>query len=367
MKKRGSLRTNFITTVVLAMVLLFSALVVIMFNFLHSLTDAVLFETMPPLTETAARNVQANIAVLADHIFITQDSAVFTDPAASLAQRQQALDVAASDFGFVWLGLYSPMGFLLAGTPHSPQLMHRDLFVEMQETQRMAVDVQARPTGELELVIGSPIMRDGEAAYYMVGSHDYQVLDKIINSFTISPESITYIVNTEGRYMAHLDMSLVLLREMIFANYRNGDIEETIGNIVERISQHESGTVRFGGFGARRILSFAPVEGTSWSLVIETSSNDFAATIYRQGVLANVQVAILLLLVLVVLANLFVVHLITRPLRTITNHVEQLGHGTLEYHLPKHLFRRDNEITQLAEAFNSMSGSIKAFWGISKR
>jgi len=363
MKKRGSLRTNFIATVVLATVLLFSALVVIMINFLHSLTDTVLFETMSPLTETAARNVKASIAVLADHIFITQSDAVFTDPDASIAERRQALDIAASNFGFAWLGLYSSMGFLLTGTPQSPPFMHGDLFVELRDTQRLAVDVQPRPTGELELIIGSPIIRDGEPAYYMVGSHNYYVLNDIINSFTISPESITYIVNTRGRYMAHLDMALVLLRETIFANYRNGDIGKIIDDIVERMNRHESGTVRFGDFGSRRVLSFAPVEGTNWSLVIETSSNDFAATIYRQGVLVNVQVAILLLLILAVAANLFVVHLITKPLRTITNHVEQFGHGTLEYRLPNHLFRRDNEITQLAEAFNSMSGSIKGVLG----
>ena len=361
LRNRGSIRTNFIAAVVVATVLLICALAVIMFNFLHSITDAILAETISPLTRTAAQSVGISMGILADRIAVIKDSPVFGDPGAPLYRKQRILDDAASEM-FGWLGLYSQMGSLITGTRYSPQALQSDMFAELRETRATVIDVKSNMHGEPEVVIGIPIVRHGETVRYLVGSYYYYVLDSIINSFSISSDSITYIVNNRGRYMAHLDISLVRLRQTMMSNFYGGGFDAELGEITERMSRGESGVVPFRRDRTRKLLSFAPVEGTHWSLVVETSSNDFAGTIYR-GVLLNMKLAFILMVLLVVAANMFIVRLVTKPLRTITSHVHQLGEGTFKYYLPRNFSRRGNEITQLADAFNSMSNSLEVVIG----
>jgi len=358
LKNRRSIRTNFITAIVLATVVLICALAVVMSNFFHSIADAILLETIPPLTKTAAGSVGVSMGRLADRILAIRDDQVFGDPHAPAAEKQRVLDRAASELYFDWLGLFSPMGSLVTGTPRSAPFIQSDMFAELREARGMVVDVKSDPLGEPEVVIGIPVTRDGVVVHYLVGSYHYGVLDYIINSFSISPDSIAYIVNNRGRFMAHLDTSLVRLRETIFSNFYGENLGAALDGIIEMVSLGKPGTVSFGRGETRRILSFAPVEGTSWSLVVETSSNDFVGTIYR-GLLLNVTLAFAFMVFLVVAANVFIVRMVTRPLRTITNQVHKLGEGTFKYYFPSSFFRQDNEITQLAEAFNSMSGSLE--------
>ena len=354
MKTRRSIKKNFTATIVLATILLVCALAVIMFNFLHSITDAILLETITPLTKTVAQSVGVSVGILADRVLVIKDDPVFDDPYADTDRKQRIFDSAVSEMFFDWLGLFSPMGSLITGTPRSPPFIQSDLFAELRRTRTMIVDVKSNPTGEPEVVIGTPIIRNGEVSWYLAGSFYYYVLDYIINSFSISPDSITYIVNNRGRYMAHLDKNMVRLRETMFPDSRG----EIFDAIIEKINRGESGTFRFGRGNSRRIASFAPVEGTSWSLVVETSSNDFVETIY-QGLVLNITLAFVFMVFLVVAANFFIARMVTRPLRAITNQVHELGKGTFKYYLPSNFFRRDNEITQLAAAFNSMSSSLE--------
>jgi len=362
MKKQRSLRTNFIATVVLATVLLISVLVVVMVNFLHSVTESILYETISPFTETAAQNVRVNVAMIEDRKLVAKENPALIDSGAPIEYRRRALELAASELEFGWLGLYSPMGFRVTGTQLSPGTVHWSLFTEMRETRRPAVDVQPTPAGELEVIMGSPVSRNGELAYFLVGGFGYHVLDGIVRSFVISPESTTYIVTPAGTYVAHTNMAMVLLRENMLTDRANRDFPEIIVGVMESMGRRESGTVRFGRSGSRRILGFAPVEGTPWSLVVETSSNEFVGAIYR-GAIAGILLMALLLVAFVIAINLFVARKITRPLQAITGNVEQLSGGTFDYQFPKHLFKKDNEISQLASAFESMSSSMKGVIG----
>ena len=362
MKKRGSIRTNFIAAVVAATIVLILALAVTMLNFLNTITDAILFETLPPLTQTAAEGVGVSMSILESQILTIGRNPALLSHGSPAAQMQQVLDAAAADLGLTWLGIYMASGFLLTGTSRSPEFMHWEVFMEMREARRPATfNVQARAADELEVVIGSAINRAGEPLYLVAGS-DYCVLSSIINSLTVSPDSTAFIVSNYGRYMVHNDIAAVLQRRNMFAAERIAGNAEIFGKILRGMNLREHGIVQFYSDGSQRFLSFAPVAGTHWNLVIETSRDEFIETIY-QSVMRNMQFAILLLVALVAIANLFIVRLVSRPLQAITGHVQQLSEGSFKQLLPQKMFRRNNEITQLAEAFNSMSGSLEGVIG----
>ena len=345
-------------------VVLVIALAGIMIRFVNGVTEAALFQTMPPLTETAARNVQAGIAALTDRVAAVKAYPRLTYSGTSRAQRAAILESAAAYHGLAWLGLYSPEGLSLAETesgrfapPHGPPPE------ALEAARRPVADVLSRePPDGPEIAVWSPVIRDGEIVYFLAGSCDRRVLRDAVSGFAGLPQSVTYIVDAEGRYLAHPDERLAFLRRTVFCNVGNAGFRDGFAAILAGAGLRESGVVRLGRGGSRRIVSFAPVYGTGWTLVAETSGSEFAAAI-SGDVPGNIRYAVLLMLVFVVAANLFIVRRITKPLKTITGIVERIGRGTFEDRISTDFFKRNNEITRLAEALNSVSDSMKGVIG----
>ena len=357
MKKKGSLRTNFIIAIVLAMCLLASALVLIMINSMNFITDTILYETIRPLARTAAISIQASLHMLADRIFLIRDNPLLSDPDVPVSQKKNVLEIIESGIEFNWLGLYTADGYLETGNALCPTSIHYDSILGiMRETRNLVIDdVRLGVSGEPEIVVGSPIIINREIEHYLVGSYKYEVLNDVLGNINISSDSTAYIINGQGKYMAHRNMEKVRFGETIFMdNPGTADIN----NVLVRMHQREIGSVRIGSDRLQRLLSFAPVRGTYWCLVIDVPRDDFMTAI-RRGILSSIQFTLILLVIFMIMINLFVAYSVTTPLKLITGHAEQLSKGIFEYQLPDGLFRRNDEIGLLAEAYDSMSISFK--------
>ena len=361
MKKAKSLRTSFIYGILLAVFLLASALVAIMINSMNYITDAILFETMRPLANTAAQSVQASLWTLADRIFLIRDNPILNSDTSTIGQKQQELSTAQTGIEFVWLGLYSDEGFLETGDWRSPpSIRNRGLFVQMRETQNLAIDdVHVGSSGKLEIVIGCPIIMEDKITNYLVGSYNYDVLNDDIGYINISSGCMAYIINNQGKYMAHRNTDKVRFGETIMMDNQK---VRGISEILKRMNLREIGSVLLGSGKTQKFFSFAPVRGTFWCLVIEVPRSDFNLAI-QKGIITSLQLTIVLMGIFTVLAHLFIAHMVTTPIKIITNHAGRLSHGNFEYRLPGDLFRREDEVGMLANAFDTMSHSFRKVIG----
>jgi signal transduction histidine kinase/CheY-like chemotaxis protein len=356
LKKRNSLPTKFIIALVMAVVILASALVMIMIFSMNYITDAILHETMQPLAKTAALSVQSNLLLLADRIFLVRDNTILGDPDVSIAQKQQVLDAVETSIEFAWLNLYSAEGYLETGNWRGlSEIRNTRLFTGMRDTRNLVID-DIRVNGtELEIVAGCPIIVKNEILHYLVGSYRYDTLSDILGYINISSGSTAYIVNGQGKYMAHRNIEKVRLELSIFDD--NPGITE-LDEVMAMMNQNRIDSVRIGSGDSEKIFSFAPIRETFWYLVIEAPRTDFMKVI-SSSILTSIQLTLALLIIFVVLANVFVVHLLTTPLKIITDYAERLTQGIFKYELPENLFKRKDEIGQLAGAFDSMSRSFK--------
>ena len=81
--------------------------VVLMTRSMKSLTDSVLANVLPSMTKTASQNLEGNIHMLADRIFMIGDNAAIMNPGSSQEEKEEALKNAQAGIEFVWLGLGS--------------------------------------------------------------------------------------------------------------------------------------------------------------------------------------------------------------------------------------------------------------------
>ncbi|MCL2128464.1 MAG: ATP-binding protein, partial [Treponema sp.] len=358
MKKHSSLRTKFIIVIVLAVTLLASALVMIMINFMNSIIDAILHETLRPMAKIASISVQDSLHMLSDRFFIIRDNPVLSDPNAAKAQKQEVLNIVESGIEFAWLGLYTSEGFLETGNrPSPPGIVYSDMLSVMRSTRNLVIDdVRLGSTSEPEIVIGCPIIVNGVITNFLVGSYKYDILSDVINNINISSGSTAFIINSQGKYMAHQNTDKVRFGGTIF---KDNPETEDLDNILTRMKHREIGSVKLGSGKTQKVYNFAPIRGIHWYLAIEVPREDFMAAI-RRGILFSTELTIVLLVIFMVAANLYVSRLVTTPLKTITGHADRLSKGVFEYRLPGELFKRNDEIGHLAETFDSMSHSFKS-------
>ncbi|MDR2303358.1 MAG: response regulator [Treponema sp.] len=356
--KSYSLRLMILSASAAAFLIFTVALQGIMFIFMGFLTDFLLLETLQPLAKASSLSIQGNIHMLADRIFLIRDNNPFADPDLSRENKQKALDFAVSGIEFVWLGLYSSNGDLDTGAGDCPPAIRDlDIYHLINESGNLAIqDIEAGISGDLEIVIGAPVMENSSIVRYLVGSYRYRILSDILSAINISSQSTAFIIDKKGYYRAHRDPEKVKAGESIFSDGIWGkDAEE----FLSLIKTGSTGTMMFSGSGGEYFLSYAPVRGTTWSLVIEVPRNDF---IYytRYALITGSLIALLLACFFTFVFAFFITKVLTNPLKLITNSAHRISLGIFTQSLPPQLLERKDEIGQLGTAFMSMSESVRA-------
>ena len=347
---------NFFIAIIAAVVLLTSALVAIQTNSMNAITDTTLYETMRPLAKTAALSIQDSLHMLADRILIISDNLILSDPHSTIDQKQQVLDIADSGIEFAWIALYSADGHLVTGRRPSPMgIFYTNLLTQLRSTENLVIDdVQLGSRGEPEVVIGYPIIDDQHILFYLVGSYQYDILSDVIGNISISSGSTAYVVNDQGKYMAHQDIDKIRSGRTLFMDKPETD---ELTDLFARMNGREIGTIGIGSGSTQAIFGFAPVRGTFWSLVIEVPREDFMPAI-RRGILTSIQLTMVLLVVFMVVANIFVMRKVIAPLKNIVDYIKHLSAGIFLHRLPGELLKRQDEIGLLAGTFDSMSRSF---------
>ncbi|MCL2881260.1 MAG: HAMP domain-containing protein, partial [Treponema sp.] len=357
MKKGISLNLKLIFAISLAVIVLASAWMIIMISFMNYLTDSILQETMLPLARTAALSVEANLHDLADRIILIRDNIAVISSVSETSERQQMLETAASGVEFIWLGFFNPDGSLVNGTYKSPPDIRNSIFFPMmKQTNNVVVDdIHVGSSGQLEIVIGAPVKVTEGDPYYLVGSYKYDLINDVLGNINVSAGSTAYIVNMDGKFMAHRQQDLVRFEYSIFNLDRPGF---SVNDIFSKVNRGEIGSMKLGAGSAQRFFSFAPIRGTRWALIIEVPRIDYMSRM-QQGIFISILSTVILLVGFTFIFSFSVHRIIINPLKIITDSTRQLNRGVFGHELSEKMIQRTDEIGMLANAFVSMSGAIE--------
>lgn len=354
--REKSIAGNIILLTWLGITVLALGLVAAMFFSMHSLMNTTVIDILQPTAKMAAKDVEANLRTMADRFLLVRERSSFS-ASALLEDRKASIDNYTSGVEFGWLGLYRTDGLLLTGSEACPQSIGgRALRQMLLDTKRLVIeDTSVGPYG-LEVVMGVPITDEkGLITELLVGSYKYEIISDALSSINIGKTGTAFIINSQGRFVAHKDPGLVYASHNI-NEYISGSTEAE--EIVKRMAQGQTGAARVQTPAGSMFVSFAPIRGTHWSLGILVEHQDFARPLYR----AIVGSAILTAAMLVFFALVFKVFIgkaLTLPLKIITNGARLLSKGRFNTEVPPNIAGRKDEIGELATAFASMANSVQ--------
>lgn len=166
----------------------------------------------------------------------------------------------------------------------------------------------------------------------------------VIAQVKIGTGGYAYVVDREGRLIAHRDASEVL---------QGQTLRHLAG--VRAALQGQATTSWYAGLEKANVIgSYCPLRRADWFVLVESPHQEALANVYQTGILNLVALAATLGLAF--LLGSYMVQSIVRPVKRLQEGARLIGGGDLAYHID--LASRD-EMGDLADAFNGMAAQLQ--------
>jgi two-component system, sensor histidine kinase and response regulator len=216
-------------------------------------------------------------------------------------------------------------------------------FVVARQGRQYVGDVQLSSSDSPYLILSAPAAAGG----VVVSRLRMDVLNQVIGALQFGSTGIAYLVNEQGRVIAHSDPALVL------ANTRLDHRPDLLA-MISAAKGAWAGAYR-SFWGEPVVGTMTKVPGTPWVAVTELSQAEaYAAS--RRALWIMAGVTLLFTALLVGSTSVLLERQFLRPMGHLLRGVEQIGEGDLDYRIG---LARGGEIGQVANAFDHMAARLQ--------
>src|SRR4249919_1034066 len=171
----------------------------------------------------------------------------------------------------------------------------------------------------------------------------------VVSQIKVGERGHAYVVDAQGRLIAHPDISLVL-RNTDMSRLAQVSAAQTAtgGGASERVQESED-------IGGRKVLTaYAPVAPLGWLVFVELPATEAYAPLY--AALERLALVLLAALGFAVLAGMFLAGRMVGPIQALRAGAERIGGGDLSQQIR---IKTGDELEALADQFNDMAGRLQ--------
>ena len=273
--------------------------------------------------------------------------------AGSTKPEQWQKEIALSAFlqgntQFVSMALFLPDGTAVAsGTPEDGGRSPADDPVFRQALSgKPAISGVMLTAGDIpHVTVAAPVFRLGEVEEVLVAELDLKAVWDVLEGITIGKTGQVYVLDARGRTIAHRQIDRVV-RAL-------PGIKPDVLNAVKTANAPVEWTENHGKTGVYHLAAYIP--DLDWIMVLEQPVSEIYAYLFRNlfwAMMATLAVGIMAVWLGWRWIRRFLV-----PIQTMHRQVEEIGQGNLDQQIS---IKEENEIGDLAAAFNDMTDSLKA-------
>lgn len=170
------------------------------------------------------------------------------------------------------------------------------------------------------------------------------VLQKYIEDASLAQDRLVYIIDSDGRLIAHPDAKRAAVKEDL----------RSLAIVRRSISRSSGGEEFFDETGARMVGAYAPVEGSKYRVIVVQPIQQAYSEIRRME--TNSLLFVIIGIGLAIIVGIFFAKSIEESINTVIKGTEAVKKGNLNYRIDT---KSLDEIGRLAKAFNSMTAELK--------
>jgi len=226
----------------------------------------------------------------------------------------------------------------------------RDYFATVMEGEiAISEPVVSKSTGKPIIVIAAPVKNDFGKVTGLIGATIELVkITEIVNVEEFGETGYAFMVSDDGTVIAHPNEEFILVDNFL------RDKPASLLTIAQKMVKGESGVGSYDYKGKEKIMSYAPVSLTGWSVGMTTYYSEVTGELKGLGkAIAMIGFAVILVLVVVVY------NLVSKSVKPVIEMVEvtqKVADGDLSQNV---VVKKQDEIGTLALNFNNMIDGMR--------
>ena len=228
----------------------------------------------------------------------------------------------------------------------------REYFKEVLETKQSVFSepIMNKGTNVYSVAVASPIFDNNKIVGVLGAIIDLSYLQDVVKEMKITGHGNGWIIDKNKTTIAHPEEEY-LGNKKIFEG--NQELEKIATDMVNANQDY----VDYKLNDKEKILAYAPIKSTGWSVAVAANKNNVLAPLDIIKIVA-VWVAVIGMLVAVVV-TFFLAGNITNPIKSVTEFAGIVADGDISNDVPNEFLARNDEIGQLAEAFQLMTDNLR--------
>ncbi len=272
--------------------------------------------------------------------------------------QQPILQAILEKTTFLALAVVQPDGTAYYSDGTTSQLGDREYVKKALQGETNVSDlIISKVTNGLVLMYAAPIKRDGQVVGALIGRRDGNALSEIIDDTGYGDSGYAYMINSIGNVVAHPDRDKVMSAFNPIELAKSDASLSSPAKLFEKILSEKKGVSSYLYNGKKLYAGYAPVEGTSWTIVVTADSKEVLASVPKLQRDIVIAAAIILLVAIGLVYGIGIS--ITRPIKAVVKAANDVANLDITHEIStKHLKRKD-EIGTLSKALQSIISSLK--------
>ncbi len=315
------------------------------------------YDALENLALQGAETVSAKVGSVLNELEAVADREIIKDPDIPWETKKAVLKEIVTKEGHLRLGLADLNGSLKTTEGASIDISDRPFFKSAANGQPAVSDPSvAMGNGIILVNYAVPVYNGADIAAVLVATRDGGDLSEITNQITFGESGRAHMINKQGTTIAHSDRNLVINMENSFERVKEDPQLAQLVELQEKMTAGEAGAGEYVYNGASKIMGYAPVKNTDWSLALEAPKDEVLSELSSLNTSISIIVLIFILVGLIITYTVAV--LITKPIISVSNVLKVTASGDFTAKIPERLIKRKDETGLLARSAASMSETI---------
>ena len=284
--------------------------------------------------------------------------ATFEEKLAALGREMER----GKKLGFLYFGLADRQGDAVFTNGKQVNVADREYFkLAMQGRPNVSSTIVSPVDGSIVFAFVSPVRhyQTNEITGAVIGVVDGVALSHICSKITFARTGYAFVVDGEGKLVAHKDLEKVKNQLNIIEAAKDQPELSELAAVILNMAKGREGAESYISNGQKNIVAYAPIKSLGWSIGItapESEAEEKSGALSRSIVLASS-----LLIGLALLMTWFTASRVTVPILDMARILKRLGTGDFTFDASDRAvkyFAYKDEIGQMVNAVAEMQTNV---------
>ncbi|HHY81579.1 MAG TPA: HAMP domain-containing protein [Clostridiales bacterium] len=355
-----SIKSQLIIIVAILTCVICGALGLLSYQYSRNAVISQINSSLEELAGSSAQLVGSQIEVQLTFMEALSENNIITDS----ADQQQMLAFIAEEaerMGFDVLAVVDLNGNAKRSDGQVLNIADRDYFQNAVNGISSVSDVIiSKTTGEPIVCYAVPTRRNGKVTGVLYGVRGAGELTELTQNITFGGHGYAFIIGADGTMLAHPNKELVYNMVNYINEAKNDKSLEQLADLMEnKMIKGQTGVGQYYYNGDNKIMGFAPVPGTSWSLAVSVILDDALRDVTKLG---NLFLLMTCGFILIGNAAAFVIsRWFANPILHLINSIERIANYDLtnkDDSKAVKIRKRNDEIGKVASSIEQMRNSL---------